>query len=215
MSRRLRIEWRPGLKVTALLDMPRAPHSPAFLIASGAGAGQTHSFMAGVRERIAAAGFPAMTFDYPYREADRRAPDRADVLLACHRVAADRLRRYDQRVVLAGKSMGGRMATHLAATGYPAAGLVVYGYPLVAIGKTRPRPTDHLDEIDVPALFFQGAKDRMAPIELIEPVVKRMRWSELQVIPEADHSFKVPKRAGIDEAGMLDLLVERTIAWVR
>lgn len=214
MARRLRIEWRPGLRVTGLLDMPRHPAGPAVLLAPGAGAGQDHAFPAGLRKRFAAAGHPAMTFDYPYREAGRRAPDRFEVLARCHRAAAARLRRYDRRIVLAGKSMGGRIASHLAAEGEQAVGLVVFGYPLVPPGSREPRATDHLAASEIPMLFLTGSRDRLAPPDLIERVVSPLRWATLEVIEDADHSFRVPKRLGISEEEMLDRLAETTLRWM-
>jgi len=194
--------------------MPARPCGPAVLLAPGAGAGQHHPFLAGVRARLAAAGHPVLTFDYPYREAGRRAPDRPDVLAACHRAAAARLRRYEPRIVLAGKSMGCRVASHLAADGDPAVGLVCFGYPLVPVGKAEARPTDHLSAIDVPMLFLTGERDRLAPLDLLDPIVARLRWASLQVIPDADHSFRTPKRAGVSEDEMLDLLASATVDWM-
>jgi len=214
VTRRLRIEWRPGLKVTAQLAVPERHVGPAILLAHGAGAGQDHPFMAGVRNRLAAAGHLTMTFDYPYIEGGRRAPDRSEVLLACHRAALARLARYDRRVVLAGKSMGGRMASHLAAFDASTVGLVYYGYPLVPPGKSEPRATDHLEAIAAPMLFVTGTRDRLAPLGLLEALVGRLRWASLHRVPEADHSFRVPKRLGVGEGDVLDGLVSATVRWM-
>ena len=213
-TRRLRVEWRPGCKVTALVRAPREPGGTGVLLAHGAGAGPQHPFMAGMRNRLAALGMPTMTFDYPYLEAGRRAPDRPEILLACHRAALRRFRSSVDRVVLAGKSMGGRMASHLAADGERCDGLVYYGYPLVPIGKSAARSTDHLHDIDAPMLFVSGARDRMAPLGLLEPIVDAVRRAELAVVADGDHSFRVPKRTGMSEADVLDHLAELTAGWV-
>jgi predicted alpha/beta-hydrolase family hydrolase len=214
VARRLRIEWRPGLKVTARLAVPAREIGPAVLLGHGAGAGQDHPFMTGLRDRLASAGHLTMTFDYPYMESGRRAPDRADVLIACQTAALARLRDYEARVVLAGKSMGGRMASHLAASGAPAVGLVCYGYPLVRPGASQPRPTDHLEAIASPVLFVSGARDPMAPLELLEPVVDRLLLGSLHVVAEADHSFRVPKRSGISGEAVLAEVVSATVEWM-
>jgi predicted alpha/beta-hydrolase family hydrolase len=200
--------------VTARLAVPDAAVGPAVLLAHGAGAGQDHPFLVGLRDRLAAAGHVTMTFDYPYVEAGRRAPDRSDVLISCHRAALARLMRYESRVILAGRSMGGRIASHLAASGVPVAGLVYYGYPLLPPGKTQPRPTDHLDAVGAPMLFVTGTRDALAPRGLLEPVVHRLRWASLHFVPEADHSFRLPKRAGTSEAETLDGLAAVTITWM-
>ena len=203
------------MKVTARLALPPGgPGSTALLLASGAGAPQQHPFLTGLRTGLATAGLATMTFDYPYAEAGRRAPDRLPVLLECHRAAAVRLRGYADRIVLAGKSMGGRVASHLAAAGESTAGLVFYGYPLVAPGSGTVRSTDHLDEIGAPMLFLSGSRDRLAPLDLLRPVVARHPEATLEVLAEGDHSFRVPKRAGITPDEVEEFLVARTIAWL-
>ena len=185
------------------------------LLAHGAGAGQDHPFMVQVREGLAAAGYPTLTFNYAYTEAGRRAPDRLPKLLAVHEAAADRLAQYCGSVVLAGKSMGGRVGAHLAGdVGWPAAGLVYLGYPLVPMGKGEPRPTDHLGRIAVPQLFVAGTRDRLSPPALIEPLAGSLPGGAVIVIPDGDHSFKVPKRTGRSSEEVLDAIIEQVAAWL-
>ena len=215
MARRLRIEWHPGRKTTALLDVPASPSGPAILLAHGAGAGQGHPFMVGLRRRLKDAGHPTMTFDYPYVEAGRRAPDRPPTLLACHRAALGRLERYGWGVVLAGKSMGGRMASHLAAEGTGALGLIFFGYPLVSPSQGTVRPTDHLHDSGLPMLFLSGSRDRLAPLAALRPVVDKLSQATLEVVEGGDHSFKVPKRLGVPEDEILDELAASASAWIR
>jgi len=214
MARRLRIEWHPGRKVTGRLHVPAAPSGPAILLAHGAGVGQQHPFMLGLRTRLADAGHPTLTFDYPYMEAGRRYPDRMPVLLACHRAALHRLTVYGWPVVLAGKSMGGRMASHLAATTPGLAGLVVYGYPLVSPSTGEVRSTEHLREVGVPMLFISGSRDLLAPLDALGPLVANLSGASLEVIEEGDHSFKVPKRTGLDSETVLDHISEITTRWI-
>ncbi len=214
MARRLRIEWHPGRKVTGRLDVPAAPSGPAILLAHGAGAGQQHPFMLGLRTRLADAGHPTLAFDYPYMEDGRRFPDRAPVLLACHRAALHRLIGYGWPVVLAGKSMGGRMASHLATTVPGLAGLVVYGYPLVSPSTGKIRSTEHLREVDVPMLFISGSRDRLAPLDALDSLVASLSGASLDVIEEGDHSFEVPERTGLDPGAVLDRISEITTRWI-
>ncbi len=211
MTRQLRIEWRKGDKVTGRLAMPDEPRATAILLAHGAGLGQDHAWMVRVRDGLAGAGYPTLTFDYPYMEAGRRSPGSPMVNLATHEAAADRLRTYCDRVVLAGKSMGGRLGSHVAADGWPAAGLVFYGYPLVAPGKMEARDTSHLDEIDAPMLFVAGTRDRLCPIELLEPVVARL-GAEAALVEGGDHGFSVRGGPRIEE--VLDGVVGMTVAWL-
>jgi predicted alpha/beta-hydrolase family hydrolase len=213
MARRLRIEWRPGRKVAGRLSMPRDPAGAAILLAHGAGAGQVHPFMTGLRERLAAAGHPVLTFDYPYAAEGRRAPDRAPVLMECHRRARERLAGYGHGVVLAGKSMGGRMASHLAAEN-PADGFVCFGYPLVSPSSGVQRDTGHLRDVACPMLFVSGTRDRLAPRDRLEAVVGGLSGAVLELVPDADHGFRVPKRSGLDADGVLDRIAGITVAWL-
>lgn len=180
------------------------------LLAHGAGAGQLHPWMVTMRTALAAHGLFVMTFNYRYTEFQRRRPDSWPVLLDVHEAAAGRLLEYCDRVVLAGKSMGGRMGSHLAAErGVDPAALVYYGYPLVPLGKGEPRATTHLDEIAAPQLFFAGTRDRLSPPGLIAERAARLPTADVVVVPDADHSFRVPKRAGrTDEAVLADIAAE-------
>ncbi len=191
------------------------PGRVGVVLAHGAGAGQEHPWMTTVADALAARGLPVLTFNYRYSEAGRRSPDRLPTMLAVHRAAADALAKRCELVVLAGKSMGGRVGSHLAGDeGWPAAGLVYYGYPLVAIGKGEPRPTDHLERIEAPQLFFAGTRDRLGPPELIEKVASGLPDAEVIVVDDGDHSFKVPKRAEKANEEVLVEIVAATADWI-
>lgn len=206
MTRRRSLEWAEGRTI----DVMEEGDGPLVIVlAHGAGAGQQHPFMAGMRLRLAASE-RVITFDYPYIAEGRRAPDRMPILLACHRAVVEST--DAQRPILGGKSMGGRMASHLEVP--DAAALFFLGYPLVAIGKTEPRDTSHLEEITAPMLFVQGERDRLGPPDLLGPVVGRLPSASMVVVPDADHSFKVPERTGIDEGAMLDLLAATVVGWL-
>ena len=181
------------------------------LLAHGAGLGQDHGWIVHVRDGLAGAGYPVLTFDYPYMEAGRKAPNPPRILLSCHRAALQALRSRVGRVVLAGKSMGGRMGSHLAADGEEVAGLVFYGYPLVAVGKTAARDVSHLAGVGAPMLFVQGTRDRLAPLDLIRPVVAEL-GAALHVIDDGDHSFRT--RAGREPGEVLDEVVLVTARWL-
>ena len=205
------VEWAPGRVVDARLAGV-VGSGPLVLLAHGAGAGQDHPFMAGLRQRLAAAGHATVTFDYPYTAEGRRAPDRAGTLEACHSAVLATMLQEWPEVVLAGKSMGGRIGSHLASECAQCVGLVFFGYSLAPPGKA-PRPTDHLSRIDAPMLFIQGERDRLAPLDLLRPIVESL-GSTIEVIPSGDHSFRVPKRVGIDAEVMLDHLAVITTSWL-
>ncbi len=143
------------------------------VLAHGAGGGQQHPFMVRYARGLAARGITVATFDFPYMQKGRKAPDKAPVLEASFRdavmeaVSHDDLKNY--RLFIGGKSMGGRMATHIAAApdqwpvdAPPLAGVIVFGYPLNPPGgpsKRSPDRVSHLGRITVPTLIVQGTRD--------------------------------------------------------
>lgn len=216
MARRLKIKWDGGEAVDALLEVPKNSSLVGVLLAHGAGAGQRHRFMEHVRRGLAASGVLVMSFDYSYIQSGRKAPDRMPKLLAVHRAAADRLGTYVERVVLGGKSMGGRVGSHLAGDeGWPAAGMLYLGYPLVPLGKGEPRATDHLERIAAPQLFFAGTRDRLSPPDFILPLAQRLADATVEIVESADHSFNVPKKSAKTTTAVIDGIVGRTAEWVR
>lgn len=220
----LRLSTLPGMAKTIKIGLgdgatvrgryAAAPGRTGVLLAHGAGVGQDSDWIIGVRDGLAAAGIPVLTFDYPYMDAGKRAPNRSPVLIATHRAALKKLRARVDRVVIAGKSMGGRIGSHLVAEGEDVHGLVFYGYPLVAVGKTEPRDTSHLSKVEAPMLFIQGTRDRLAPVDLIGTVVSGLPEATLHVVEDGDHSFRVPKRAGRDQASVMAEVVEVSAGWI-
>lgn len=213
MTRQVTIEVGEG-SVTGRWRAPEGSAGTGVLLAHGAGAGQDHRGITTIAEELVEQGHPVLTFNYPYMEAGRRFPDRKDVLLRCHRAAATWLGRRYERFVMAGRSMGGRMASYLAAEGQPCAGLVLYAYPLHPAGKPDRLRADHLPRVPVPMLFFTGQKDRLALPHLVEEHLMPLERSEVEMIPDADHSFRVPKRSGTTEREVLRGMAERTARWI-
>lgn len=215
MSRAVRIKWHDGA-VTGRWRRPRSARGPAVLLAHGAGTDQDHASIVALREGIAAAGHPVLTFNYPYTEAGRKRPDRQPVLLDCHRAAARWLRsHYRGAVVFAGRSMGGRMASYLAAEGAPMAGLVLFAYPLHPPGKPERLRRDHLAAIRVPMLFFAGTRDALSRLDLFDRWVRPLPTATVILIEDGDHSFRVPKRTGRTPQDVIDSIISDTVAWIR
>lgn len=177
------------------------------LLAHGAGTDQEHPRLVELRDGLVAAGLTVLSFNYPYTEAGRKGPDSQPVLLAAHRAARDYLSEIVGRpVVLAGRSMGGRMGTYLAAAGEPALGLVLYAYPLHPPGQPDKLRVDHLASIRVPMLFFQGTSDPLSRMELFEKHVRPLPMATIEILEGAGHSL-----GGANNARYI---IERTAAWI-
>lgn len=131
-----------------------------------------------------------MTFNYPYAERGSKRPDRQERLLECHRAAADRLGAMVRAIFLAGRSMGGRMGTYLAAEGYPTRGLVLYAYPLHPLGKPERLRVEQFDRISVPMLFFQGTKDPLSRMVLFEKHIASLPNAEVELLEGAGHGSR-------------------------
>jgi len=196
--------------------------SSAVLLAHGAGLGMDSPFMTRVETGLVQRGFAVLSFQYAYREralasGKNRPPDRREGLEEAHRAAFAEFKRRagSRRLIMAGKSLGGRLATMLAATGTPAAGLVLFGYPLHPPGKPEKQRSEHFGTICQPALFMQGTRDRLCDLDLLYPALKR--WggtATVHTVDGADHSFHVPRRTGRTDDEVLEELLDTTAAWV-
>ena len=165
----------------------------AFLLAPGAGAPSSHPRMRTFARLLASIG-PVEPFDYPYMIEGRKRPDPLPKLIAAHRAALASLReKHDGPIVLAGKSMGGRVGCHVALV-EPVDAVICLGYPLCGAGDRSKLRDQVLLELRTPVMFVQGTRDPLCPLDLLEGVRKRMRApSTLHVVDGADHSLLVAK----------------------
>jgi uncharacterized protein len=185
------VEWSHGV-VTA---RRYGDGSVTVLLAHGAGTDQDHPLLVGLATSLSSLGLGVVTFNYPYSEAGKRAPDRAPILLTCHRDIAEWVRvRFPGPLVMAGRSMGGRMATILAAEREPMDGVVAYAYPLHPAGKPDRLRTEHLDAVAVPALFFQGDRDALARADLFDRFIRSRPGFDVVDLEGVDHSWRARGR---------------------
>jgi predicted alpha/beta-hydrolase family hydrolase len=176
------------------------------LLAHGAGTDQDHPVIVATRSALAKGGVRVMTFNYPYSEAGRSRPDSTERLLACHRAALAKLQaRCPAGIFLAGRSMGGRMGTYLAAEGAEVLGVICYGYPLHPPGRPEQLRIDHLGRIRVPMLFFQGDRDALSRSDLFDRHVRALANATV-VDLKADHSL-----GGLKS---VDLLARATLSFI-
>jgi predicted alpha/beta-hydrolase family hydrolase len=198
------------------------PRQPATLIlAHGAGAGQKHPFMVGFARGLSERGLDVLTFDFLYMHQRRRMPDRMPQLVACYEaVIASTLKHLEsarQRLFIGGKSMGGRVATHVGtstALQTQIKGIVLLGYPLHPPGRLDQLRDAHLPDVKPPMLFVQGSRDTFGTSSELAPVIERLSPSpSLYVVEGGDHSFKVaskgaPKKQAAGLGDIQDVVAE-------
>jgi predicted alpha/beta-hydrolase family hydrolase len=198
----------------------RAKPDRAVLLAHGAGADMHSANLVAFADALAAAKIPVLRFNFPYRSAGRRSPDRAPVLEAALVQAHEELQRRTklgpERIVLGGRSMGGRYASMLAASS-PALGLLLLGYPLHAPGRPDQMRSEHFSKLRMPVLFVEGTRDTFGtPDELraaARTIKGKVSWHWIET---GDHSFKPLKReTGKSLDDVLGEAANAAVAWVR
>ena len=167
-----------------------------FVLAHGAGAPAQSSWMATVARGLGERGYRVVRFNFPYMEARKKTPDRQPVLLDCWREVIGDLG-DPKRLLIGGKSMGGRMAS-LIADEAGVRGLVCLGYPFHAPGRPQQLRTEHLRELRTPALIVQGTRDQFGRREEVA-TYDLSRSIRIHWIEGGDHSFK-PGAGNLGEA---------------
>jgi hypothetical protein len=186
---------------TALVYPANSHRDRTLVLGHGAGAGQQSAFMVAFARALSALDVTVVTFNFPYIERGRRIPDRAPVLESCFHAVIDAVRAdvapAPGALFIGGKSMGGRIATQVAAAD-PALeidGLVLLGYPLHPPGRPTERRDKHLPSVRRPMLFIQGTRDAFGTPGELEPVLLNIRPTPIvHIVDGGDHSFKVTRR---------------------
>jgi predicted alpha/beta-hydrolase family hydrolase len=217
----LKIEVTDRENVTALLYSAPKPgrKGVTIVLGHGAGADQLSGFMRMVARGLAERGFDAVTFNFLYKEQGRSVPDPKARLESCYRAVNDAALKHRKlkanRLIIGGKSMGGRIASQVAAAeGKRVGGLVFLGYPLHPPGRPDKMRDEHLKEIRAPMLFCQGSRDAFGTEDEIRAIIKQHRLpATLYVIEGGDHSFKVPKSAGVPQQEVYEKVMDEIVAW--
>lgn len=209
-----------GQRVSAVVTLPDAQSADALVVlAHGAGSDLTSPLLVAVADALAPHGFPTVRFNFPYTERGGGAPDPPRVLESCYRAVLAQVRADRElgarRLVIGGKSMGGRMASHLAAAGETVDGLLLLGYPLHPAGRPEQARVAHLPRIAVPMLFLAGTRDSLCRLDLLRDVLAGLPQATLHVVEDGDHSFAVRKRSGRDQGSVREEIVQASVAWLR
>lgn len=184
----------------------------AFVFAHGAGGHRDDPGMRALSKLLADLGIEVVRFNFPYREAGSKRPDPMPVLKASMRNEIERVR--GRPLLIGGRSMGGRVATMLAAEGVACDGLLLFAYPLHPAGQPEKLRDAHLPQIEVPVLCFNGTRDALCRRELMERSLEQVKapWT-MHWLEGADHSFHVLKRSGRTDAQVLGEIGEAVSRW--
>lgn len=171
--------------------------------------------MVRVAQALAGAGFEVVRFNFPYREKGSKRPDPMPVLKESIASVVARVRDElkPRRLVLGGRSMGGRAASMLAADGFACDGLVLLAYPLHPAGQREKLRDGHLPRIQVPVLCFNGTRDPLCDRDLMEGVSKPPSW-RMHWLEGADHSFRVLKSSGRTEDDLYREVAQVSRDWL-
>jgi len=213
-----KIETGSAGAVSALLTRPVQPRA-CFVFAHGAGAGMTHAFMAAVASGLAERNIATLRYQFPYMEKGSKRPDPPGIAHAAVRAAIAAAARHcpGLPLIAGGKSFGARMTSQAQARA-PLAnviGLAFFGFPLHPAGKPSVERADHLNDVKIKMLFLQGTADKLAEVDLLKPVVKKLGTrASLHLLEAADHSFHVPVRSGRKDAGVMTEALDAFAAWI-
>lgn len=224
---RLRIPVTPPQSVTEVSAVAWEPEvdrgGPVVVLGHGAGTDLTNGLLRALSRGLASRGHPTVAFNFAFAEAGRKRPDPQPRLVACFRDVVTALaERYggERALVLGGRSMGGRIASHLVAErpeSLRCAGLVFLGYPLHPAGRPERLRTEHWPDLQVPILFLAGDRDRLCDLALLdqERSARLAHVSDrLHVVAGADHGFAIRKRDGRSLAEVYRELVDVTDEWL-
>ena len=212
------IDVDAATRVSGLLTSPPAAKA-CFVVAHGAGAGMQHPFMANLAADLAGRGIATLRYQFPYMEKGGRRPDPPARCHATVRAAVDAAHALLPALPLfaGGKSFGGRMTSQAqAANPLPGVrGLAFLGFPLHPPKQPSDSRAAHLLKVEIPMLFLQGARDVYAEPELLNPLITLLaERATLMLMPDADHSFRVPARSSLTDRQINDDMINGLAGWI-
>ena len=201
------------------LDVSRPAKFPkAVIIANGAGGNMESDFISYFHKELAAKGLLTVKFNFIYQEKGKKAPDRGalleDTYLKVLENVIEKENLKPENIILAGKSMGGRIATQIASR-VKTKTIVLLGYPLHAPGRSEKLKDEHLYGLKQKLLFFSGSRDTLCDVTKMKKVTDKIKTAKLKIIEEGDHSFTVPKKSGIDQDAVFEFVLDEFYKFVK
>ena len=160
-----------------------------FVCGHGAGGHKDDRGMLALAQALEGAGLEVVRFNFPYRERGAKFPDPMPALTESFAAQAERVRDKGRRLIIGGRSMGGRAASMLAADGFACDGLLLAAYPLHPAGKPEKLRDEHLPRIRVPVLCFNGTRDTLCRRDLMEKTLEKLSW-RTHWLEGAAHTFR-------------------------
>ena len=216
------VSWRvavDGAETSALYEPAEGNQRAVFVAAHGAGGSMMDRGMASVTATLRRRGLGIVRFNFLYKERKSGRPDPMPTLMKTFASVVDRVRAElgsgVGRLVIGGRSMGGRAGSMLAADGFAADGLLLLAYPLHPAGKPEQLRDAHLPRITMPVLCFNGTRDALCTPDIMRRVLTTVHapW-EMHWLEGADHSFHVLKSSGRTDAEVLDEVGDVSNRWL-
>ena len=186
-----------------------------FVYAPGAGSNMHDPFGRYASGELAAHGLMCLRMQFPYMEEKRKAPDRTPVLEATWRAVIAEARALSDKLVVGGRSMGGRIASQVVAQGEAVDALALFAYPLHSPAKPDVWRDAHLPAITAPTLFCSGTRDAFASPEELQAVAKTMKRAAVHLLDGADHGYAVPAASGRKREDVWREAVEAGLTWLK
>ncbi|MGH7637742.1 MAG: alpha/beta hydrolase family protein [Gemmatimonadaceae bacterium] len=213
--------WRVAVgddTTSAIYEPAIGEEQGVFMCAHGAGGNMNDRATAATATAMREIGLGVVRFNFLYKEKGRGGPDPMPKLMSTYTAVVDHARRElnPQRLIIGGRSMGGRTASMLAAEAFDADGLLLLAYPLHPPGQHDKLRVEHLPSITMPVLCFNGTRDAFCEPSLMKNALEkvRTRWT-MHWIDDADHGFKVPKRTGRTESDVMIEIRNVTEDWLQ
>ena len=216
------VEWKVAVgseQTTAVYEpgVQKSTTVSVFVCAHGAGGNMRDRGMLATANAFREHGVGMVRFNFLYKEKGGSRPDSMPLLMETTAAVVARVRDelYPDRLVIGGRSMGGRAASMMAADGYSADGLLLLAYPLHPAGKPEKLRDGHLPKITMPVLAFSGTRDPLCTRELMERALRTVTapW-DMQWIDGADHSFHVLKSSGTTDVAVMDRIATSSAEWI-
>ena len=216
------VEWKVAVgssETTAVYEPGAGTISkhPLFVCAHGAGGNMSDRGMLATAKAFRDHGIGVVRFNFLYKERGSARPDPMPVLMETTAAVVARMREElsPAKLVIGGRSMGGRAASMMAADGYEADGLLLLAYPLHPAGQPEKLRDAHLSKIRMPVLAFSGTRDPLCTRELMERALQTVTASwDMRWIEGADHSFHVLKSSGTNDAAVMENIAASSAEWL-